>query len=156
MKKYALAISLSAAGMSVVGGAYAQTNVASSGVTIYGIINPSLTYTDKVANATSANPTGTGSRLSMDTAVAQGSRIGFKGVEDLGDGLKALFTLENGFNADTGQLAQGGLFFGRTAIIGLSGRAGTIYLGRQKDYIDDLAPTTARWISAAWSTTSMR
>src|SRR5450830_21852 len=129
MKKYALAISLSAAGMSVVGGAYAQTNVASSGVTIYGIINPSLTYTDKVANATSANPTGTGSRLSMDTAVAQGSRIGFKGVEDLGDGLKALFTLENGFNADTGQLAQGGLFFGRTAIIGLSGKGGTIYLG---------------------------
>lgn len=140
MKKYALAISLSAAGLSVAGGAYAQTNVASSGVTIYGIINPSLTYTDKVANATTANPTSTGSRLSMDTAVAQGSRIGFKGVEDLGDGLKALFTLENGFNADTGQLAQGGLFFGRTAIIGLSGKGGTIYLGRQKDYIDDLAP----------------
>ena len=139
MKKHVLAISLAAAGMSVAAGAYAQTADTSSGVTIYGIINPSLTYTDKVANANAANPTGTGSRLSMDTAVAQGSRIGFKGVEDLGGGLKALFTIENGFNADTGQAAQGGLLFGRTAIVGLSGSKGTIYLGRQKDYIDDLS-----------------
>ncbi|MFL9922884.1 porin [Herbaspirillum lusitanum] len=139
MKKYALALSLSAIGLSVVDAAHAQTAGTSSGVTIYGIINPSVTYTDKVANATAGNPTSTGSRLSMDTAVAQGSRIGFKGVEDLGGGLKALFTLENGFNADTGQLAQGGLFFGRTAIVGLSGKSGTVYLGRQKDYIDDLA-----------------
>ena len=142
MKKTALAMSLPLcfAGLSFAAAVQAQTTVASSGVTIYGIINPSLTYTDKVANATPGNPTSTGSRLSMDTAVAQGSRIGFKGVEDLGGGLKALFTLENGFNADTGQLAQGGLFFGRTAIVGLSGSLGTIHLGRQKDYIDDLAP----------------
>lgn len=139
MKKIVLAISLSAAGLSVAAGAHAQTATTSSGVTIYGIINPSLTYTDKVANANAANPTGTGSRLSMDTAVAQGSRIGFKGVEDLGGGLKALFTIENGFNADTGQAAQGGLLFGRTAIVGLSGSKGTVYLGRQKDYIDDLS-----------------
>src|SRR5450830_1819632 len=138
MKKYVLAISLSAVSATTLGlsqGAYAQTSDASSSVVIYGITN-----TDKVANATTANPTGTGARLSEDTAVAQGSRIGFKGVEDLGGGLRALFTLENGFNADTGEIAQGGLFFGRTAIVGLSGKGGTIYLGRQKDYIDDLAP----------------
>jgi predicted porin len=142
MKKTALAMSLPLcfAGLSFAAAAQAQTTNASSGVTIYGIINPSLTYTDKVANVAPGNPTGTGSRLSMDTAVAQGSRLGFKGVEDLGGGLKALFTLENGFNADTGALAQGGLFFGRTAIVGLSGGLGTVYLGRQKDYIDDLAP----------------
>src|SRR5450830_1926687 len=142
MKKYVLAISLSAVSATTLGlsqGAYAQTSDASSSVVIYGIINPSITYTDKVANATTANPTGTGARLSEDTAVAQGSRIGFKGVEDLGGGLRALFTLENGFNADTGAMAQGGLLFGRTLVIGLSGDSGTVLFGRQKDYIDDLA-----------------
>ncbi|MCA1324347.1 porin [Herbaspirillum sp. alder98] len=134
MKKHILAASIAAPLLVTAFGAHAQ-----SSVTIYGIINPSITYTDKVANATAANPTGTGSRLSMDTAVAQGSRLGFKGVEELGGGLKALFTLENGFNADTGAMAQGGLLFGRTAVVGLSGSAGTLLLGRQKDYIDDLS-----------------
>jgi len=91
----------------------------------------------------------------MDTAVAQGSRIGFKGVEDLGGGLTALFTIENGFNADTGQAAQGGLLFGRTAIVGLSGSKGTVYLGAKRITSMTCRPTTAHLISAAWSTTSM-
>lgn len=138
MKKLILVTCVNAALLAAAGQACAQTADGSS-VTIYGIINPSITYTDKVANATTANPTGTGSRLSMDTAVAQGSRIGFKGVEDLGGGMKALFTLENGFNADTGAMAQGGLLFGRTLFVGLSGKAGTLLMGRQKDYIDDLS-----------------
>ncbi|NMM27003.1 MAG: porin [Glaciimonas sp.] len=132
MKKYLVAVAVSG---TCIAAAHAQTNV-----TIYGIINPSVTYTDTVAAPNATNPRATGSRLSLDTAVLQGSRIGFKGSEDLGNGLKAVFTLESGFNADTGVLAQGGLIFGRTAIVGLSdASAGTVLLGRQKDYIDDLA-----------------
>lgn len=138
MKKLALALSLSAIGMSVATSTQAQTNNASN-VTVYGIINPTIVYADKVANATSSNPTSTGSRLSMDSAVASGSRLGFKGVEDLGGGLKATFVIESGFNADTGSSAQGGLLFGRTATVGLAGSFGSVTLGRQKDYIDDLS-----------------
>lgn len=140
MKKIALALSLSAIGMSVATSTQAQSTTDTSSVTVYGIINPSITYADKVANPTPGNATGTGSRFSMDSAVASGSRLGFKGVEDLGGGLKASFVIENGFNADTGTAAQGGLLFGRTATLGLSGSFGSVTLGRQKDYIDDLAP----------------
>lgn len=50
-----------------------------------------------------------------------GSRLGFKGKEDL----------ENGFAADTGALGQGGLLFGRQAFVGLAGTFGILRLGRQ-------------------------
>jgi predicted porin len=60
-----------------------------------------------------------------------GSRLGFKGTEDLGNGLKALFLLENGFQGDTGAAGQGGLIFGRQAYVGLQGGFGTVLIGRQ-------------------------
>jgi predicted porin len=59
------------------------------------------------------------------------SRIGFRGTEDLGNGLKALFVLENGFGPDTGMQGQGGRLFGRNAYVGLQGAWGTLTLGRQ-------------------------
>jgi predicted porin len=72
-----------------------------------------------------------GSSQNIGSGVASGSRLGFKGKEDLGDGMSAVFVLENGYNIDTGKAAQGGLLFGRQAYVGLSGAAGTISLGRQ-------------------------
>jgi len=72
-----------------------------------------------------------GSSQNIGSGVASGSRLGFKGKEDLGDGLSAVFVVENGYNIDTGKAAQGGLLFGRQAYVGLSGAAGTISLGRQ-------------------------
>ncbi|CAN5514049.1 porin [soil metagenome] len=58
------------------------------------------------------------------------SRLGFKGTEDLGDGLAALYQLEMRFNADTGtQYSSSTLFHGPT-LVGLSGKFGTIKLGR--------------------------
>jgi predicted porin len=59
------------------------------------------------------------------------SRIGFRGTEDLGGGLKAVFTLESGFGPNTGALGQGGRLFGRQAFVGLSDSWGTISFGRQ-------------------------
>jgi predicted porin len=56
------------------------------------------------------------------------SRIGFKGVEDLGGGLKAGFILEHGFNADTG--LPSGAFWGRQSEVNLSGGFGMLRLGR--------------------------
>ena len=55
------------------------------------------------------------------------SRIGFKGTEDLGGGLKAGFILEHGFNADTGQ--PSGAFWGRQSEVNLSGGFGMVRMG---------------------------
>ena len=98
-------------------GALAQTNV-----TIYGIVDAGLVRE-------SGGPAGSATNIS--SGVASGSRIGFKGKEDLGGGLSALFQIENGFNADTGAAGQGGLLFGRQAFVGLAGGFGTVTLGRQ-------------------------
>ena len=98
------------------------TALAQSSVTIYGVADAGLVV-DKDA---------TGDRLTrVASGVASGSRIGFKGKEDLGNGLSALFVLESGFNIDTGTSGQGGLLFGRQAYVGLSGTGGTVTLGRQ-------------------------
>lgn len=69
--------------------------------------------------------------LALAVAVASGSRLGFRGKEDLGGGLSANFLLENGFNSDNGTLGQGGLLFGRQMYVGLSGNFGAVRMGRQ-------------------------
>lgn len=108
---------------------------AQSGVTLYGIIDEGINYTNNVG----------GKRLvEMSAGFAQGSRWGLKGTEDLGGGMKALFQLESGFRASDGKSAQGGILFGRQAYVGLSGdQWGAVTIGRQYDsVIDYLAPTT--------------
>ncbi len=128
MKKLILAASILAG---FAGVAQAQTSV-----TIYGIIDTGLNYTSNVDGLT---------RLQMASGDVQGSRLGFKGTEDLGNGLSAVFQLENGFNASTGTLGQGGRLFGRQAFVGLSSTtAGTVTLGRQYDSIVDyIGPLTS-------------
>ena len=98
------------------------TALAQSSVTIYGVADAGLVVDKNAA----------GDRLTrVASGVASGSRLGFKGKEDLGGGLSALFVLESGFNIDTGTSGQGGLLFGRQAYVGLSGKGGTVTLGRQ-------------------------
>lgn len=67
----------------------------------------------------------------LDSGMQSGSRLGFKGSEDLGTGMKALFVLETGLQMDTGGFAQGGLAFGRQAYVGIDSGYGTLTLGRQ-------------------------
>ncbi len=58
------------------------------------------------------------------------SRIGFKGTEDLGGGLKASFLIEHGFNPDTGAASGGAAgFWGRESWVGLEGSFGKVRLG---------------------------
>ena len=114
--------------------AQAQTNV-----TVYGLLDSGVTYVNNIATPSASNPRGTGSRMSVDSGDLQQSRFGFKGVEDLGGGMKAMFNLEGGFAVDTGASGQGGLTFGRTSIVGLSGNYGSVQLGRRKDFIDEVA-----------------
>ena len=99
-------------------GAFATlaTGIASaqSSVTIYGRLNLSLERQDL-----------NGRKLSKMENNA--SRIGFKGTEDLGGGLKAGFVLEHGFSPDTGTPAA--QFWGRQSEVNLSGGFGTVRLG---------------------------
>jgi predicted porin len=113
------AIAISLAAMFGVGGANAESNV-----TVYGIIDAALAHTtnaDATGNSITKMPSLTGSLP---------SRFGLRGAEDLGGGLSAVFTLENGFTPDTGSLGQGGRLFGRQAWVGLRGKWGTFQMGR--------------------------
>ncbi|WP_321939649.1 porin [Burkholderia cepacia] len=104
-----------------------------SEVTLYGLFDTSLTYVWN-ADANGRNLVGLGNGNLL------GNRFGVKGAEDLGGGLKAVFTLENGFNPNTGALGQGNRMFGRQAFVGLeSARWGTLTLGRQYDALADVA-----------------
>ncbi|MEX3982179.1 porin [Paraburkholderia sp. EG287A] len=115
-----------------------STAFAQSSVTLYGLIDAGVTYTNNVVT-----PAGHGSVVQFVSGSSQGSRWGLKGSEDLGGGLKAIFTLENGFDVGSGQLGQGGLMFGRQAFVGLSSNWGTLTLGRQYDFIGDILPAYA-------------
>ena len=109
-------------------GAFAGVAHAQSSVTLYGIIDEGFNI----------NTNSGGKHLyNLSSGVMQGSRLGPRGTEDLGGGLKALFVLENGFDVNNGRLGQGGLMFGRQAYVGLSSQFGTVTLGRQYDSVVD-------------------
>ena len=115
--------------------AFAAPAFAQNSVTLYGLIDEGLNYTNNVRG---------GHNYELASGDAQGSRWGLKGAEDLGNGLKAVFQLENGFDVNSGRLGQGSRMFGRQAFVGLSSDAGTVTFGRQYDaLVDYLAPTTA-------------
>lgn len=114
MKKSLLAVAIWGA---FAGAASAQTNV-----TIYGILDMALTREDNGAPA--------GSTFRMDSGQLYGSRLGFKGTEDLGGGLSANFNLETGFSADTGDQSVPGVLFNRQSWVGLKGGFGSVRLGR--------------------------
>lgn len=115
----------------------ASTAQAQSTVTVYGLLDVGVTWTNDRASYQGKSST------TIDTGVAQGSRLGFKGSEDLGDGMRANFVLEQGLNVDTGALAQGGLAWGRQASVGLAGGFGEISLGRMFDVMGEVFPAYA-------------
>jgi GBP family porin len=100
--------------------ALAGTAQAQSSVTIYGIVDLGVQWEDGLTDNTSRVVSGGRSA----------SRLGFRGTEDLGGGLSAIFTLESGINADSGSIGQGGRFFGRQSSVGLTGGWGTLAAGR--------------------------
>ena len=108
-------------------GTFAGVASAQSSVTIYGIVDASIVSMDNGA-------TTNGRTTRMDSGRDSASRIGFKGVEDLGNGLKATFLLESGFAADTGALASANSLFNRLSYVGLESNSwGGLRLGRHGD-----------------------
>ena len=107
--------------------ASATSAQAQSSVTLYGLIDAGISYVNHAAVGT----TGSSKNFKYDDGVSQGSRWGLRGAEDLGGGLKAIFTLESGFNSGNGTLGQGGAMFGRQAYVGLSKDGiGSLKIGR--------------------------
>src|SRR5262245_7143800 len=114
MKRIALVAALAAA--------FAAPAFAQSSVTVYGRLNTSLEYQKNNPN----NPGNDSQTVLQNNA----SRIGFKGVEDLGGGLKADFYLEHRFNSDTGAVTNPTAFWAGDTWVGLAGNFGWFRMGR--------------------------
>lgn len=111
MKKSLIALAVLG---SMVGVASAQ-----SSVTLFGIVDANL----------SSVKTGSASKQILGTDGLSSSRLGFKGEEDLGGGLKAGFWLEHRLQPDSGTLSSSRFWHGR-ASVSLMGEFGEVRLGR--------------------------
>ena len=121
---------------------FATVAHAQSSVTLYGVLDAGITYQSNVKPVGAVNGNGK-SRFSMGSGIDQ-SRFGLRGSEDLGGGLKAIFTLESGFGIGDGKFRNNNGMFNRQAFVGLSSQYGTVTLGKQYDAVQDyLAPLTA-------------
>jgi len=129
MKKSLLAVAVAAA---LPAFAHAQ-----SSITLYGVADVGIEYSNDDANASAGGRGDSGVRLRDGTQTP--SRFGIRGVEDLGGGLRAVFNIENRFSIDTGSTTGGGSvdaaaggtrFWNGIAIVGLEGGWGRLTLGR--------------------------
>jgi predicted porin len=116
-------------------GAFTGSAFAADNVQLYGIIDMG------VAHYTGVKPsagTGSASFTGLQSGIQSPSRIGLKGTEDLGGGLKAIFNAETGFCAagqnvtggNSSGYCSGGGFMQRQAYVGLTGGFGTVVAGR--------------------------
>ncbi|WP_322013606.1 porin [Paraburkholderia sp. J12] len=107
------------------GAAHAQ-----SSVTLYGIVDGSILYTSHTMNmATGQNE---GHQFSFTDSGMTGSSFGLRGAEDLGGGLRAVFTLESGVSVANGQFNNSnGNLFGRQAWVGIDSSYGSVKAGLQ-------------------------
>lgn len=126
MKQVAVAASLCAG--------FAAMAQSTTSVALYGIVDVSARRQSGFA----ANYVRSGANTStVASGVGPTSRWGIRGSEDLGGGMRALFNLESGINADTGAQANGVAYFDRASIVGLQGPWGTVTAGRQNTLVAD-------------------
>lgn len=119
---------------------------AQDSVTLYGVADIGLLYTSKTANKVGQNG---GAQVSLAEGPLSASRVGLRGVEDLGGGLRTVFTLESGIDLANGGFANSnGNFFGRQVWVELDGGFGAIRAGLQySPFVLALIATDARNIS---------
>lgn len=134
-------------------GAFAGSAIAAD-VTLYGVVDYGLQYTH--VDSDKAN-TDAVDNFQLSSGNQSGARFGLKGSEDLGNGVKAGFHLENGFSADTGSLAQNSRLFGREARLFVNGAFGEVAFGRMGTLgsangtygiLGNLSPFGASWVGA--------
>lgn len=120
-------IALAIAGLS--GAAFAQSNV-----TVYGVADASFDFVRVSGNGLNAVPGGTplaytaNDTPNFNRVSSNGSHIGFKGVESLGNGMVAVFQYESAVNLDAGG-GQVLLGTSRDSYVGLAGGFGTVIMG---------------------------
>lgn len=122
---------------------------AQSSVNVYGRVVAGVEHIDKVRDPASG-------RVESLTRTASNqwgtSMLGFKGTEDLGDGLNAYFLLESGFGSTTGR-TNAPAFFNRRAYVGLGSKEwGRLQFGKNLFNTNDvwyLDPTGQQFISSA-------
>ncbi|MES2236796.1 MAG: porin [Pseudomonadota bacterium] len=110
-------IALAIAGLS--SAAFAQTNV-----TIYGVADGTFDYINVSGNSNVAPAVGNPNNTRV---TSNGSHLGFKGTENLGNGMKAIFQFESEVNFDSGAA----LGLNRDSFVGLNGSFGQVTLGTQ-------------------------
>lgn len=97
-------------------------------VELYGRVDTGLMYSDvEVQQGTKTTETKT---FALKSGANSGPRLGLRGTEDLGNGLKVSFKLENGFYVDDGSFKTGGRLFDREASLSVHGDFGTLSMGR--------------------------
>jgi GBP family porin len=101
-------------------------------VQLYGLLDIGVNYTTRAQSGANS-----GQLFSLTSSVLQPNRWGLRGSEDLGGGLRAIFTLESGFFLENGTASQG-LAFSRNSTVGLAGNWGEVRMGRQFDFMYDL------------------
>ncbi|MDP2818889.1 MAG: porin [Polaromonas sp.] len=106
----------------------AGTASAQSSVTLFGVVD---------TNIRNVSNSGVASNTTLSNSGLSSGRFGFRGVEDLGGGLKAGFWLESDLNIDTGTTNANGKLFARRSTVSLMGNFGEVRLGR------DLTPSGA-------------
>lgn len=117
-------IAVAAAALFATASATAQDT---SSVQVYGIFDIGVEVNDTGAP-------GSSNLWLVNSGNMSATRLGFRGTEDLGGGLKALFNIEMGVALDTGGTISlpdsPGAIWGRRAVVGLQGAFGSLYLGR--------------------------
>jgi predicted porin len=106
-------------------------------VTVYGVIDTGFHFQHSSPKWSTNRPgvktdkaTQSTNKFDMATGQNSGSRLGFKGVEELGNGMKVGFILENGFKSDTGADDDASLAFRREANLYVMTDFGTLSLAR--------------------------
>ncbi len=120
MKKSIIALSASVVLSVHPGSASAQT-----AVTLYGVLDAGIDVQSPSSSSTAGN------QSSLQSGISTPSRIGIKGVDDVGASLKVLFEIEAGVQIDRGDSSVPGTLFNRASWVGLSGDFGTVLVGRQ-------------------------
>lgn len=130
----------------ILGACFGQAN-AQTNVSVYGRIVAGIDYSTNV----STDGVTSGSRLGAASNQWGTSMFGFRGGEDLGGGLKAIFNMESGFSSNNGATNSPALF-NRFAYVGLSGSAGTVKFGNFLSISNDvwhIDPMGQQWLGSA-------
>ncbi|WP_084360529.1 porin [Hydrogenophaga palleronii] len=129
-------------------GSVAGVAQAQSSVTLYGLIDASVSSSSQTIGGVKQK-----SVTRLDSGNLNTSRWGLTGSEDLGGGLKAIFRLEQGFDASNGT-AGAGTAFARQSYVGLSGGFGTVTVGNVWTAMDDVLGATNSGFDSRFSSSN--